>query len=416
MRRSERVLCTKLQGMGNSAAMKRLLIATVALLGACGSEDVPGTCKLNFAGPVNAAFGNVSLDALIEASARFGVAARDIDSSVRGACNAINTGLGAQTSDDTATACDNAAAAIDAVLAANPSVTVTIEYVPPVCAASASAIVECTAACDASFDASATPPTCEGGELSGGCSGECSGTCTVEGSATCTGSCSATCSGQCDATITGTCEGTCNGQCDGTCSAMGGDGNCAGTCDGTCRGTCSGAVEGTCSGTCEGSCSGSCRAEVTGECTGTCSGSCDVAFTEPRCEGGELSVMADADCSAACEADSSFDIECTEPVVVVTFTGVPVAALDVAALVTVLEDNLGTLLAAAAQAEIVLSATAEFATRLGGATAAAAEAGVEAADCLRIAIETQVAATASISVSIEASASVSASASGSGGT
>jgi hypothetical protein len=160
-------------------------------------------------------------------------------------------------------------------------------------------------------------------------------------------------------------------------------------------------------------CSGSCRADVTGTCSGECSGSCDVAFTEPTCEGGTLDVMADADCSAACEADASFSVDCTEPEVVVSFSGSATVSDDVAALVATLEANYPAILAVAAKAAIVLDATNTFATRLGGATSAAASAGVEAADCLRLAVEAQVAATASVNVSVMASVSVSASASGS---
>lgn len=387
-------------------------ILALVLLGGCDGESLT-TCKLDFSSSVNSSFGDVKLDSLIEAASRFGVAAREMDDSLRAACNAIATDLGADTGADTATACDNASAAIDGVFAANADVVVTLEYVPAVCAVSAQAVVDCTAMCDASFDATATPPTCEGGELSGGCSGSCSGSCTVEGSVSCTGSCSGSCSGSCDATVSGTCSGTCSGQCEGTCSATDNDGNCAGECTGTCRGTCSGSIEGTCSGECSGTCTGSCRADVSGSCTGSCSGSCDVEFTAPTCEGGTLEVMADVDCSAACEADASFDVECTEPEVVVSFSGSATVSNDVEALVTTLEANLPAIVAVAAKAAIVLDATGTFVSRLGGATSAAASAGVEAADCLRLAVEAQVEATASINVSIMASASVSASASGS---
>lgn len=398
--------------MKNSQFAGIALASALALLAGCDSAS-SGTCSLNFAGEVNAAFGDVKLDSLLEASARFGVAAKDVDTRLHAACDDIIADLGGTGGMTTAESCDNAAAAITAAIDANSGVVLTVEYIAPVCSGSASAIVDCTGACDASFDASATPPTCEGGMLSGGCSGSCSGECTVEGSVSCTGSCSGSCSGSCDATVAATCTGTCNGACDGTCDSMDGNGNCNGNCTGTCRGTCTGTIEGSCSGSCSGMCSGSCRADVSGSCTGSCSGSCDVAFEEPTCEGGELNVDADVDCKAACEADASFDLECTDAQIVVTFTGTPADATALTALIGTIEDNLPVILEVAERAAAMAEATVTFATRLGGATSAAASAGLEAADCLRIAVQTQVAAAASISVSVEASVSVSGSVSGS---
>jgi hypothetical protein len=370
-------------------------------------------CRYDFTRPIDAAFDDGELDALLETAARLSVAARGIDEDVRAACNGIATDLGGESSSDTARACANAKMQIDRIKSANATAVLTVEYEPAVCSVSASAYVDCVGRCDASFDARATPPRCMGGMLSGTCSGTCTGRCTVEGTASCSGSCQGRCEGACDAEVSGECTGTCMGQCEGTCMAMGADGSCAGTCDGICRGRCEGSVRGSCSGSCSGSCMGSCTAEVTASCSGRCTGSCDVMFTEPRCEGGEWSVDADVDCQAACRADASFALDCTEPRLVVTFTGTVDSREDLLELAASLERHMPRLLAAAARAETVVSATVDFATRLGAATSAAAAAGLEASACLVAAVEAQVAATASIRVSVMASVSVSGSVSGS---
>jgi modification target Cys-rich repeat protein len=400
--------------------MKNLLgvISCVVLLAAgCTGPggSVPGFCSLDFSRPVTANFGNADLDALLEASARFNVAAHGIDTDVRAACNGIATDLGGASSTDTQTACDNAVAEINRIKAANSTVTLAVTYTPGVCSVSASAVVDCVASCDVTFDATVTPPTCTGGELSGTCSGTCSGSCTVEGSVSCTGACTGSCQGACDAEVSGSCAGTCTGQCEGTCATTNADGSCAGACTGTCRGACTGTLTGECSGSCDGTCTGSCRSDLVASCSGQCSGSCDVALTAPRCEGGQWDVAADADCQAACEADASFELVCTDPSLVATFAGSATTRADVEALLATLEANLPRLLAAAAKAEIIVSASTDFATHLEAATSAATSAGLEASSCLVNAIAAQVEAASMVNVSVQVSVSVSASASASAG-
>jgi hypothetical protein len=394
----------------NRLALLALMAGSIALAGsACDTSDPTniGSCDLNFANEVNATFDSGQLDALIEASARFGVTSRELDQGVRDACNAISTDLGAATSDDTAIACANASDAIDAAFAANAQVTVGIEFIPGVCSVAAQAIIDCTAECDVNFDATATPPTCTGGMLSGGCSGSCSGSCSVDASASCTGSCTGSCSGTCDAVVSATCTGTCSGQCEGTCDSMDGDGNCNGNCTGTCRGSCSGTIEGTCSGSCSGSCAASCTADVSGSCEGSCSGSCDVDFVAPTCEGGTLEVMASAECKSACESDASFEVECTEAELVLSYTGTVGDQGQLTALVATLEANYPTILAVADKTAIVVGTATDLATQLSGAASTAASISLEAADCLAQAVEVQVAAATSVSVTVEASVEVS---------
>lgn len=406
--------------------MKRIacLVSGACALGAlaliassCGEDgtSLPGTCSLDFDRPVDASFEDGRINALLEATARFNVAATDLESDVLTACNAINTDLGAETAEDVETACNNAQAAIEAELtAAEGTVSVVVDVVPAVCTIDAQATADCVAECDADFDVETTPIMCEGGELSGSCSAMCRGSCTLEGSVACEGSCSGTCSGSCTGTVEATCDGTCTGTCDGTCSSMGSDGQCNGTCEGTCRGECDGTIEGSCSAECSGMCEGSCRADVNGMCEGRCTGECTVEFTEPRCEGGEVNVMADAECAASCEAEASVMAECTDPEVVVTLEG-DVTGGDLDALAATLRDNLPPLLAALEKAEVLASASVELGNQVEGAIDAAGSASIEALDCLRQAFTVYGEAAASVEVSVSASASVSGTATGSAG-
>lgn len=390
------------------------LLGLVLAVGCEGGGTGALFCPFDYSGPVDSQFGDPPFDELLEATARFQASANDLDTTVRGACNAINTDLGAATSTDTATACQNASTAIDAIVTANASATLTVAFLEPTCEVDARVVADCAARCDASFDVMATPPRCEGGELSGTCSGTCSGQCTVEGDVECSGSCSGSCQGSCDLEVRGACTGTCTGQCEGECSATAEDGSCAGECTGTCTGRCEGTIDGSCAGSCEGMCQGSCRADVEASCEGRCTGGCDVMFEEPRCEGGELVVDADVDCRAACEADASFQVTCQEPELIITFEG-DVADLDsLEALIATLEANLPTLIAALRKARVVAEATLALGRQLDDAASSAARIGVDAADCLRLAVEAQVAAAAKVSVSVEVSVMVSASASVSG--
>jgi len=144
---------------------------------------------------------------------------------------------------------------------------------------------------------------------------------------------------------------------------------------------------------------------ATGTCEGSCSGSCDVAFEAPSCEGGTVDVQANADCQAACESEVALDVECSEPDVIVTFTGA--ASPELVLLAETLSANYGAILSVIARLEIVVGATADLAGKVVGAAGAAANLGLEAADCVRLAGEAQIAAAASLNVSVMASVSVS---------
>jgi len=392
-----------------------VLLAAIALF-ASGCDDPLGIeCRHDFNTTFDANFDNGQVDALLEATAQLNVAATEMERDTLAACNGIAADLGAETSMDVGIACNNAAAAIDEVFAANASATIAIDIVPARCSIDLTASATCAAECDASFDAMATPPTCTGGMISGACSAECNGSCTVEGSVACTASCNGTCSGQCDARVEGTCTGTCAGRCEGTCSAMDADGNCMGECTGTCRGQCMGDIEGTCTGSCTGMCQGSCTSDIMATCEGSCTGDCSVDFVEPRCEGGEVDVMASAECNAACETEVAADAQCTEPQVIVVFTGAADAVEMIDALAATLGTHLPTLFNVIEKSVAIAQAGIQIASHLSSAAGSAIAAGLEASSCMASAVDIQIAASSKVTSSADGAVTVSASATASAG-
>lgn len=368
-----------------------------------------GFCPFTFVGEVDSTFNDPRLDALFESTGRLVVASEGLIASTLTTCNAINTDLGEATSDDVQIACETASNAITAILDQNIELTLVAEYVAPECTVDSDLVIDCTADCDVNFDVEAQPPVCTGGELSGSCSGQCSGSCTVTGDVECSGSCHGSCQGECSATVDATCTGTCSGWCEGECSVLGSDGSCAGDCTGICHGSCEGTVDGSCAGHCEGSCQGECKADIDASCEGRCTGSCDVEWVEPVCEGGYLDVEADADCEAACETDGGIEVTCTEPQVIVSFSGTADDWGKAELLAATLTDNLDSLIALGEKALIVTAAAGDMASRLDEAATAASEIGLSAIECLALAIDAQVAALARVSITIEVTVEVTAS-------
>ncbi len=117
--------------------------------------------------------------------------------------------------------------------------------------------------------------------------------------------------------------------------------------------------------------------------------------------------MASAECKSACESDSSFEVECTEAQIVLSYSGTVGDQGQLTALVATLEANYPTILAVAEKTAIVVGTAADLATQLGGAVSTAASIGLAAADCLAQAVEVQIAAATSVSVTVEASVEVS---------
>jgi hypothetical protein len=106
-------------------------------------------------------------------------------------------------------------------------------------------------------------------------------------------------------------------------------------------------------------------------------------------------------------------MECTEPELIISFTGAATVAEDLDALIATLDANLPTIIASLEKAQIIAGVTVDLGTQLPGAVDAATSVSLEAADCVRQAITAQVDAAAKVQVSVEVSVEVSGSASAS---
>ena len=253
----------------------------------------------------------------------------------------------------------------------------TIDFQPAKCEASIEAGIAAAAECDVDVDP---------GEVTA----KCSGSCEVEASA----------EADCGASATLVCTGTatdfaCSGTCSGTCVA---ELSAAGACDGTCRGTCTfeagTEVEGF-EGRCDGQCEGECAVDVSAgaRCDGQCEGSCE--YTPPSdvgCSGGasarcEAMAGASIECDAGCEgtveppevsaeceatveAKASASVVCTPPTLAFAFDwadGVDAnAQAEFRAWLEGFRANFSALLAARAEAEIVVDAAGKLVASAGG--------------------------------------------------
>lgn len=328
----------------------------------CCKEYQPGTDMLTTDFKVDASIKG-QFTAFAQASGDIATVGGNAVADVTGSCTAIATDLGADPQDPGAAGlagtalmnfwCNKAVAQINANFTATgvAKAQLTLQYDPPQCSMSLSAQADCQAKCDVSgmCDIKANPPTCTGGTLEV----DCKGGCTASGTAPsfdCTGSCSGNCTGSCEAQ--GGVAVDCTGHCDGTCAA-GTAGNGVQT-DGSCKGTCSGhctidatAPKVTCKGTCSGQCDAKCTA-APGQASVKCGGKCDVQATPLECKGGTLSggCMVDAKCSGSCNASVQAKATCTEPKLVIAFSGSVKAGAEgqYNALLNTLETNLPKLL------------------------------------------------------------------------
>ena len=331
-------------------------------------------CDLTFDGNLDATYEAPSFNYLLETTGKLNDKALAVETSLKDACNALALELGAAEGEDATSACGNVTTAVADIKAANPDASITSEYIPAECWVEAGFALDCAASCDATVDVTTTPLVCEGGTLSGTCTGSCSGSCTVD--------------------VEAECSGTCHGTCVGTCTVTAEDGSCAGECEGTCQ--------------------GSCTASVEAECAGTCRGECDLAWEEPRCEGGTLEVEASADCEAACEAQAAFQWVCTAPEMNIVVEGTP-ATDTFDALVGAAETQVGVFIKLREEAREVTRASAAVYGSLDNATAEAVSIGLNASACLVSAGAAHLDAIeridASISLMVEVEGSVSATAS-----
>ncbi|MEZ4407279.1 MAG: hypothetical protein R3A52_12480 [Polyangiales bacterium] len=397
--------------------MKRLLVPSIAILSIglvdCGdsglgdltNDPTCSTTTFNVEGNSFVSFGTSAdarkVDAFLRATLDVNTTVNAIHDDLVRACTNIGNDLGIPASEyvassptepRVATVCNRVIrevrAVVTAALPANASLT--LAYAPPICQADFMLAGRCAAECTAS--ASANVPQCQGtvvADCSAACTGSCSGTC----AASCTGTCSGTC--------TGGCMGTCTGRCEGTCSQMDANGNCNGTCTGTCTGTCSANCMGSCSGTCTAGCTGSC----TGQCRGMCTGGANV-----RCDG-DFSVMAEAQCRAACEARASATVACTRPelTVVAQSTVTPAAQARLDALIRSLNANYPIVLQNVARVQQLATSVPQLGTALNGAASAAASVGVRASACVLRAVTVTAAAVTKVQASVNVTVSFQAS-------
>lgn len=397
--------------------MKRLIVPSIAILSIglvdCGDDGLGGitndpTCStttFNVEGNTFVSFGTGAdarkVDAFLRATLDINTTVNSIHDDLVTACTNIGNDLGIPASEyvassptepRVATVCNRVIrevrAVVTAALPANASLT--LAFAPPICRADIDVAAQCAAQCTAS--ASATVPQCMGTVVA-----DCAGSC--EGS--CAGSCNAACTGSCSGTCTGGCSGTCVGRCEGTCRTMDSNGNCNGVCEGTCNGSCSANCTGTCMGTCTAGCMGTCM--------GQCRGSCSVA-SNVRCEG-NFSVMAEAQCQAACEARASATVACSRPeLTVVAQSNVdPAAQARLTTLIQSLTANYPLVLQNVARAQQLVIKAPQFATAFQGAASAAGSVGVRAVACMARAATvtaeavTKVQASAQVTVSFQAS-------------
>lgn len=318
--------------------------------------------------------------------------------------------------------CTLAVASFNGAFAANGKFAaageLTMEFVPPQCAASVSASANCSAQCSASgsCDVKANPPTCEGGKMEISCSGSCS----AEAGATieCQGSCDGNCEGSCTATggvsvaCDGTCDGTCEADAQGGGSGIQADGTCKGKCNGTCTASAT-APAAKCEGSCNGSCSGSCKAAA--NATVKCDGKCDGDFEPISCKGGELkaSCEVDANCDANCSASASAKATCTPPSVTIKASGAAnldaSVAADFQAAIKSLEANLALILQVRTKAEAAVKIVTQIAGGIEGSGAAfidPGKLGVKGTACLIPIVGAFVTAGEQLTTSVEASGTI----------
>jgi hypothetical protein len=327
--------------------------------------------------------GNASISGIASIDAFFGavVAVGDASASVATSMRAEMEALAISLEIEGAAGLDTDALAaaiqgeIEAQIEAHVEGSLIVDFQPPKCEASVEVAATAAASCDASVDPGELP-RCEGScQIDASAQADCqaSGTLHCEGKApglSCDGTCTGTCELEAGAHVD--CGGTCRGECDGTCELFDGEGDCAGSCEGTCNGTCE--LELTAGGSCEGSCTGSCEYEAPeAGCEGGATAKCEAsaeANIECRggCEGEVKPPEVSAECEAAVEARADASVECSPPTLDLRFDLRAdldaTARAEFLAWLEVFRLRYSAMLAASAQAELVLDAIVDGDTGL----------------------------------------------------
>ncbi len=412
------------------------LMAAVTLTAVVGCGDDPlnpagDLCCTDFKVGADLSGANFGVDASIEgqfkvfaqASADLSGAASAALDGVTGACKGLAQVGGANaTADEPADPalrvkfwCDLAVAKIQASFQAEggASAALQINVTPAECKASFKAEANCQASCqvDASCDASAKPPTCEGGKLEVSCEGGC--TAEAGASIACEGGCTGTCEGSC--TAEGGVAVDCEGKCEGTCAAggsAGGDGIQAdGSCKGTCNGTCTASATAPkveCKGQCKGSCSAKCEAKAGASVK--CDGKCEGKAEPLSCKGGELKAQCEvnAECGGNCSASASAKAECTPPKLDISFKGAAAASASGEAALMVEAIRLylpEILLVFQARGQAFVDLTGKVVAS-GSATLDPGKLGLKGTACLAAIVPVVIQAGANVKAAVEASGSV----------
>ncbi len=334
--------------------------------------------------------------AFVTASVNLVAIARDAESKVLAACEAIDADLGVPdtwsamksdggTSDaETAEACKQAGLKIKGVLDSNATAGCALVISRGYCFVDEKAQVSCESTCTGMTTCMAGDITtlCTPAELTGECDGMCKAGAACEGSA----SAEAQCKGTCEANCTGMCDGN---ACHGT--------HCAGACEGMCDGQCTLAADAMVS----------CGAMV------NCRGGCSVAYKAPQCETTVTppSCKVTKTCEASCTSTVEAKAKCTPPGASLECNGT--VSADLQTVVDTVKKNMpAIILLVQTQGKLVLDAAnqvvatgkvvADQVTSLGG----------EAVACAGKAVKADADASASLSVSVNASANVSTSCGG----
>jgi hypothetical protein len=178
--------------------------------GGGGAAISPDSC-----GTINTSNFGRKAYAFLVASSELDRASAELESTVRDACNRMNTELGVATSPDTRTACMTAKKELDANLQVSIKTEkrLVTKYTPPVCKTDVDFTASFVAECEAKASADIAV-TCEG-RCGGTCKGACDGTCSSGTAAQCAGQCNGTCRGSCS----GSCEGYANVNASAECKA-----------------------------------------------------------------------------------------------------------------------------------------------------------------------------------------------------
>ncbi len=325
-----------------------------------------------------------SLDAFFGAVIDLDAKIGQVDGTVRAELDAIAASVGLPAG----TAGAEIAGAIETRISAAVSGGLTIRAEPARCEASVEVMASATAECDVEADPGEVSFACEGScEVEAGVMADCGAEaelhCTVSApSVECSGMCQGTCSADGGVQCNGTCKGGCEAGSDGPgeCSVVNADGTCNGTCNGTCTGSCELEVAAECAGSCEGSCdvvepSGMCDASAQARCEAQAGGSVQC---EAGCEGKAEPPEVSAECEASVEAKASASVVCTPPTVAIDwewsgeFASSVESQAQFRAWINQIRVHYSAILAARAQADLLLEAGEGLITAAGGAVTDAA--------------------------------------------